>query len=318
MSDLLGLTDDPVAIVGMACRLPGADDLKGYWNLISHSEDAIRKLPASRFDPNLYFDSEEGVPGKSYADIGGVVREQPWSRNDILLPDDVREQSDLVHLTLLDVVCDALCEAQIEFDHLARSRTGVYVGHARGSLRGADLAYSFHLQELLNELQLTKSFADLNEETREQVMDIVKERVRQRYPIDHAPESNLGTSQASGLISQTLNLNGPTSSVDAACASSLAAMHMAVQALLHNRIQTAIVGGASYSTWTSMVVFSWARALSRKGSYPFDARADGFVSSDGFGAIILKRLSQAIKDGNPVLGIIRGIGLATDGRGKSL
>ncbi|WP_298859934.1 type I polyketide synthase [uncultured Gimesia sp.] len=318
MSDLAGVTDDPVAIVGMACRLPGADDLKGYWNLISRSEDAIRKLPAARFDPDLFFDPREGVPGKSYADIGGVVREQPWNRNDILLPDRVREHSDLVHLTLLDVVCDAIREADIEYDHLARSRTGVYVGHARGSLRGADLVYSFHIQELLDELKLTKTFADLNEETRQQVMSMVMERVRQRYPIDHAPESNLGTSQASGLIAQTLNLNGPTASVDAACASSLAAMHMAVQALLHNRIQTAIVGGASYSTWTSMVVFSWARALSRKGSYPFDERADGFVSSDGFGAIILKRLSQAIKDGNPVLGVIRGIGLATDGRGKSL
>ena len=318
MGDFSELAGDPVAIVGMACRLPGAENLDEFWNLISRSEVAIGKLPLSRFQPDLFFDPTEGVPGKSYADIGGIVTDRSWCRDDIQLPNRLLERADHVHLALLDVVCDALCHAGTDLRSLSRSRTGVYVGHARGSLKGANLAYSAHIQELIAELHQSEGFAALLRETRQSVVNGIRQRVRDRYPLDLAAQVNLGAGQAAGLISQTLKLNGPAASVDAACASSLAAMHMAVQALQQNRIQTAIVGGASYSSWTSMVVFSWARALSRHGSFPFDARADGFVSSDGYAAVVLKRLSRAIADGNPVIGVIRGIGLATDGRGKSL
>ena len=188
------MTDDPVAIVGMACRLPGAENVDGFWNLISRSEVAIGKLPPSRFDRGLYFDSTEGTPGKSYADIGGIVPERLWSRDDIRIPDVVLDHADQVHLTLLDVVCDALCEAHIELDRLPRSRTGVFVGHARGSLKGADLAYSVHIQEFLDELTQRELFAQLAPQTRQQVMSNIFQRVRQRYPLDLSTQVNLGTS----------------------------------------------------------------------------------------------------------------------------
>src|SRR4029077_10165416 len=121
-----------------------------------------------------------------------------------------------------------------------------------------------------------------------------------------------------GIVSRTFGLTGPYMAVDAACASSLYALALAARALPHGRIAMALVGGASYSSWFSLVLFSQAHALSAQGSFPFDARADGFISSDGYAAIVVKTLARARADGDRIQGVIRGIGVSSDGRGKSL
>lgn len=313
-----GLSDDPVAIVGMSCRLPDADGLDEYWDLISNARCGLRTLPESRFNRELYFDPREGVPGKSYVDIGGVAADRPFLNEGLLLPETVAAEADPAHLTMLDVVREAIVDAAIPFDSLRRSRTGTYVGHARGTLRSAEIAYAHHAPELTDDLSRSAAFAALPAEIQSQVMANVEQSIRDRFLHRVSPDVSLHSSQAAALVARAFDLNGPTAAIDAACASSMAALHAATHALLHDRIDMAIVGGASYSNWTSLVVFSSARAVSRTGSFPFDARADGFVSSDGFAAVVIKRLSRAMQDGDRVLGVIRGIGLSTDGRGKSL
>jgi acyl transferase domain-containing protein len=154
---------------------------------------------------------------------------------------------------------------------------------------------------------------------RRQLADDVIRRIREVRPRRAAGQwSKHEASRVAGIISDTYRLDGPGCAVDAACASSLIALSLAANAIHRGTIDQAIVGGASHSNWFSLVMFSQAQALSATGSFPFDSRADGFISSDGFAAIIIKPLARAVAERNKIFGVIRGIGVATDGRGKSL
>ena len=121
----------------------------------------------------------------------------------------------------------------------------------------------------------------------------------------------------SRLVSGVFGFTGRQFVVDAACASSLAALDIAVRALQQGRLDLALAGGVSYSSAVSLIFFSHARAISARGSFPFDARADGFISSDGVGMVLLCRLEDALPDWQ-ILGVIRGIGGSCDGSGKGL
>jgi acyl transferase domain-containing protein len=106
--------------------------------------------------------------------------------------------------------------------------------------------------------------------------------------------------------------------VDAACASSFAALDVAARALRQRRADLALAGGVSFSQQPSVILFAQSRALSADGSFPFDARANGFVSSDGVGMVLLERLEDARARGRRIHGVLRGIGGSCDGRGKGL
>jgi len=310
--------DQPIAVIGMACRLPGADDLDCFWKLILEQRCALQPLPESRFDVGLYFDPRHGQVGKSYSLLGGVVHERPVNRADYPLPEELIAASDSVHLTMLEVAGDALRHAGIDPFNVRRRNTGVYVGNARGSPRGADVVCAVHAREIVSLLSETSAFHQLEPSLQQRVLAETLERFRAQYEYTSQRRADLESSRAASIVARTFGLTGPAMVVDAACASSLVALSQAARALQHGRIEMAIVGGASFSGWTSLVLFSQAQALSSTGSFPFDARADGFISSDGYAAVILKTLPQALADGDPIRGVIRAVGLSSDGRGKSL
>jgi acyl transferase domain-containing protein len=312
-----GFHDTPLAIVGMACRLPGADSLDDYWGLVRQGRCALAELPPDRFDQELYY-TPDRAPGRSYSKIGGVVRGRPSDGEGF--PADLLASADPAHRIMLQVVAEALRHAGWTADTWSGRDAGVFIGHARGSLLAGDLVYTTHIEELTHTLAHSAAgFARLPATVRDGVVRALVDDVRRRLP--HREPGGapfVGAGDVAALVAEALGVTGPHMVVDAACASSLYALAMAAAALHDGRIDMAVVGGASFSSWQSQVVFSGAQALSADGSRPFDERADGFVSSDGYAVVLVETLARALADGHKIYGVVRGIGLSNDGRGRSL
>jgi acyl transferase domain-containing protein len=309
----------PLAIVGAGCRLAGADHLDEYWAQIRSRRCGLAEVPSSYLDQSLYYDPHKSKVGKTYSRIGGVVPASLLYADRIPAPREALADADLAHLAFLDVVVEALDRAGWEADRLRGSRTGVYVGHARSSMVWGDMAFLTHVPDVLRRLEGLESWTRLDEGVRRAVAQRTLDLIRSRHQSREAAlRKSVETGRVASFTAEVFGCNGPAVAIDAACASSFFALAQAANALRRGVIDQAIVGGASHSTWYSLVMFSQAQALSASGSFPFDERADGFVSSDGYAAILLKALPRAIADGDRILGVVRGIGVSTDGRGKSL
>lgn len=314
----------PVAIVGMACRLPGARDLKSYWKLLKNGESAIGELPESRLNRELYYDAEKGKLGKSYSLVGGLIPNLRINSVELGLPEDAADHFDEAHLTICDVALKAIRDAKMDPFNLSTRKVGVYIGGTGGSAWAGDLVFSRMIDEtsrFLFELPEFKT-GSLRQYGRQEIGRIVDEltaRVRAKYPDcqrDVCP--TLGAHVAGAVINRALGLTGPFMAIDAACASSLKGLILGVNAIQQGRLDMAIVGGASYCKSDSLVLFSQAQSVTANSSRPFDSRADGLVASEGYVALVLKTLPRALADGDPIHAVIRGVGISTDGKGKSL
>ena len=311
--------DIPLAVIGVGCRLPGADNLDDFWGLVRDGRSGITPLPQERLDRTLYFDPEQGKIGRTYSQIGGVVPERPIDRAICPLPQELIDNSDSAHLILCETAAMACRNAGYDPFRLPQRNVGVYVGHSGGSCLSGEFATSVYIEEVAQYVTEDPTFRSLPPEVQLATIRSIVDRVHREKPrrsADGGPE--LAASQVSGLITQAFGLQGPYLAVDAACASSLIAMAIGCQALRQGFIDMAIVGGASYSKWYGLVLFSMAQSISGTGSRPFDANADGLISSDGYAAVILKTLPKALADGDNIRAVIRGVGISSDGRGKSL
>ncbi len=312
---------EPLAIVGMACRLPGADGLDAFWNLVVQGQVAWGKLPEQRFPRELYYEpGVKGTVGKSYSELGSVVSDRPVDSRVCPLSSDMRERYDVAHHIFLEVASQACRDAGMDpFAMPAGRRTGVYVGHTGGSTRIGDYVYSTRIDEaaaLLGEVDAARTLLGADVQA---VAEEVTGSIRRRHPgRQPGQQLDLGALGAAKIVQEALKLDGPYLVVDAACASSLQAMAIAARALLQGGIDQAIVGGASYCKSDSLVLFSAAQSVSNTGSCPFGKDADGLITAEGYVAIVIKTLSRAVADGDRIRAVIRGIGVASDGKGKSL
>lgn len=312
--------NEPLAIVGMACRLPGADGLDAFWRLVVGRGIAWGPLPESRLPRELYFHMEKGRVGRSYSELGGVVTDRPVDPASCPITPDLVARYDVAHHIFLDVAAQACRDAGLDPFAMPRGRTtGVYVGHTGGSTRIGDIVYSTGIDEAVSLLTETAPARDLLGTAVGDVADEVVEAVRRRYPGRQPGQKlDLGALGAAQIVHEALRLEGPFLVVDAACASSLQALAIAGRALTRGGIDQAIVGGASFCKSDSLVLFSAAQSVSNTGSYPFGEAADGLVTAEGSVAVVIKTLSRAIADGDRIRGVIRGLGVASDGKGKSL
>lgn len=311
--------ENAIAVVGLACRFPGAPDEDTYWRNVLNDVYSIAPMPPSRFDRERYFHPEIGAYAKSYCDLGGLVEDHPFDSRAFRMPPKLVENTDVAHLWALETARATLENAGYDPFDLAGSNVGVVVGHARGSERSADIVYATAVEGMVAALQDAPSLAGLGLDRLNDIKKQVVDRVHASYP-RRDEDSAIGsmTSGLAGLIANSFGFTGRHMVVDAACASSLGALDIAVRGLLQNRMDAALVGGASYSQQLSMIMFAQSRALSPDGSFPFDKRANGFISSDGFGLLLLRRLEDAVRDGNQIRAIIRGLGGSCDGKGKAL
>jgi myxalamid-type polyketide synthase MxaE and MxaD len=277
---------EPVAIVGMGCRFPGgADSPEAFWQLLKNGVDAITEVPADRWDVDALYDPDPMAAGKMTTRWGGFVSDvdkfDPYFFG--ISPREAARMDPQQRL-LLEVAWEALEDAGQTKEGLAGSRAGVFVGvHSH--------SFDYCLLQ----------FAD---------------------PAGMDAYTGTGTAHnvVSGRLSYLFDLQGPNVAVDTACSSSLVAVHLAVQSLRTGECNLALAGGVNLILSPEFTIAaSRMHMLSPDGRCKaFDAGADGFVRGEGCGVVVLKRLSDAIADGDDVLAVIRGTATNQDGHTNGL
>ncbi len=275
---------DPIAIVGIGCRYPGASTPQELWQALMAGKDCVGRYPGGRFAEldRLYEDARR-APGRLLTDRGGFLSEiDGFDAQFFEISPRESIYIDPQHRLLLEVASEALEDAGQIRESYAGSATGVYTGLWTNE-------YETRLYESATE--------------------------RDFYTI-----TGCGRSSASGRLSFTFGFQGPSITVDTACSSSLVAVHMACQALWSGEIDMALAGGANVILGTEISeLFSHAKMLSPDGRCKFgDASADGFVRSEGVGIVVLKRHSRALADSDSIYAVIRGGAVNNDGRSSGL
>ena len=272
-----------IAIVGLACRFPGAPDSAQFWSLLSQARHAIAPIPSDRWSDPSWYAPWPPQPGRSYVREAGLLHDvQGFDAGFFGIAPREAEQMDPQQRILLEVAWDALESVGETRESLRGSRTGVYVGLAS--------------------------------------VDYARIQPAREQRLDAYWATGNAASIAANRLSYAFDLRGPSLVVDTACSSSLVAVHLACQALRSGSIDRAVVGGANLILSPDLlVVFSAAGMLARDARCKtFDARADGYVRGEGCGVVVLKRLPDALAGRDPIVAIIRGSATNQDGRSNGL
>lgn len=278
-----GAVGEPIAIVGIGCRFPGANGPAQFWDNLRQGVDSVTEVPAERWEIDTVYDSNPLAIAKMNTRSGGFLKDiDQFDRQ--FFDCSVREavRMDPSHRLMAELSWEALEDAGIAPEAMGESRTGVFVG-----ISGSDYA---HLQ-----------FAD--------------ESMADAY-------AGLGSAltNAASRISHFLNLRGPAMAIDTACSSSLSALHLALTSMRAGECEMALVGGVNIILSPS-VTMSLCKAgmMAPDGRCKaFDSRANGYVRAEGAGLVLLKPLSRALADGDQVYAVIRGSASNHDGRSSAL
>ncbi len=315
-----------IAIIGMGCRFPSAPNPRAFWELIRRGEVTFRPVPRSRWNHDAFHDTSLRIPEKAYIDRGAYLDDAELRGFGALhfgLAPRRIQVTDPQHRLLLDAVRCALEDAGLDAPRSAassahraaaawdRSRTGVFVGASvseHKELIGARLRMMALAQGQFGR----KPTAQRAQEIDELVAALSQDALPMRA---FSIAGNL-LNMAAAVVAQQWNLGGPAYALDAACSSALVATHQAIVNLRAGEIDTAIAGGVYLNLLPdNLVGFSRIGAISRAGECrPFDANADGFVMGEGVGVAILKRMDDALRDGDRVYAVIRGSSCNNDGR----
>ncbi len=314
---MTNLIADPIVVVGFAVRLPGADGgVESFEKMLFEGGSAVAPLTASRFDHDLYFDEKRGAVGKTYTTLGSCVRSDAFGK----LKSDIASlgEFDLAHKHFAEVASNCWEMSGASQNTELAKRCGIFVGHSGGTELGGSLALATLAETVADQLRSIDAFAQLPPLKQQSVVNSLTESIRSGRPHRERDTIHFNAYSVASLAARMLGLGGPREVIDAACASSLLALQHAVLTIEHGRIDTAIVGGATFNNVDNLILFSQSQACSEKGSCPFDDTASGLVSSEGYVAIAIMRESLALEHNFKIHGIIRGVGVASDGRGKSL
>ncbi len=277
------LKTEPIAIIGLGCRFPGgSNDPEAFWQLLHNGVDAITEVPRDRWDIDAYYDPDPNASGKMYVRNAGFVDQvDQFDPQFFGIAPREAVNMDPQQRLLLEVSWEALEHAGLAPDKLVGSQTGVFVG-------------------IMN-LDYFQLATDPN-------------------LVDAHTATGSAFSVTSGRLSYTLGLQGPSMAIDTACSSSLVSVHLACQSLRTRDCNLALAAGVNLIL-TPVVTINECRArmLASDGRCKtFDAAADGFARGEGCGVVVLKRLSDAMADGDNILALIRGSAVNQDGRSGGL
>lgn len=281
MSRLQSPPSEPIAIVGMSCRFPGAPNPQAYWQLMCNGIDAISEVPPDRYDIDTFYDPRPATPGKVMSRYGGFL-DQVDQFDASFFGISPREASkiDPQHRLLMEVAWEAMEDAGLvpaKMTKKEKREIGTFIGLITG--------------------------------------DYWDRQFRHLETLDVYETTGSARSGAAGRLSFAMDLGGTSFAIDAACSSSLVAVDQAVQNLRSGACSIAVVGGVNVILNPDHTIgFSQGKMMAPDGHCKtYDAAADGYVRSEGAGVIILKRLSQAQADGDQIYAVIRGSAANNDG-----
>src|SRR5918992_3181056 len=277
------LHSEPIAIIGLGCRFPGAGDPETFWRLLRDGGEAITEVPRDRWDVNAFYDLNPTTPGKMNTRWGGFL-EQVDRFDPHFFGISPREAAsmDPQQRLGLEVSWEALENAGQTAEELGDSQTGVFIG----------ISTNDYSRRQLGGPAVNDAYAGTGN----------------------------ALSIAANRVSYLLDLRGPSLAVDTACSSSLVAVHYACRSLRSGECSLALAGGVNLILSPELTVtFSQARMMASDGRCKtFDAEADGYVRGEGCGIVLLKRLSDALKQGDTILAMVRGSAVNQDGRSNGL
>lgn len=293
---------DSIAIVGLSCLFPQASDHEAYWSLILDGVDAVTEVPDERWPKELYYDPEAPAGEASASKWGAFLEPLPLEPARYGLPPTTLSAVEPVQLLALEVAARALRDAGYaplkgeEGRAFNRARASVIFGAEAGT----DLANAYSLRGTLPQW-----VGALTPELNQQLPQLTEDSF-----------AGVLANVIAGRVANRLDLGGANFTVDAACASSLAALDAAVKQLKLHEADLVICGGADlHNSINDYLMFSSVHALSKTGRCkPFDQSADGITLGEGVAALTLKRLSDAQRDGDRVYAVIEGVGASSDGR----
>lgn len=281
---------EPIALIGMHCLFPGQDanNLDGvaaFWENLKGNTDNITPIPLDRWDNRLYFDADREKKGHMYCSAGGFLsRIDQFDAKFFAISPREAAYLDPQQRLLLQVTWHALEDAKLAPDSLKHSRTGIYIG-----LSTHDYDQLIHKQVPLDELNLYQA-------------------------------TGTSFSTAAGCLAYFLGTQGPCMAIDTACSSSLVSVHQACRSLQDGDCRLAIAGGVNLILAPEgNIIFCKSNMLSAKNRCStFDISADGYVRGEGCGIVILKKLSDALRDGNTIYAVIHGSAVDQDGASNGL
>jgi acyl transferase domain-containing protein/thioesterase domain-containing protein/acyl carrier protein/SAM-dependent methyltransferase len=277
---------EPIAIIGMSCRLPKAEEgPESYWRSLRDGVDSMTEAPSDRWDVAQYYDPDQDAPGKTYTRCFGLLERVAEfdARFFGISPREAR-QMDPQQRLLLEMAWESLESACQPPDQLFGSATGVFVGLSCQDYFGMQFG-------------------------------------RSQIPfLDSYSGTGCNSSVAAGRLSYFLGTQGPAMVVDTACSSSLVAVHLAAASLRNNECNLALAGGVNLLLSPAITIaFCRARMLAPNGPCrTFDKDANGYMRGEGAGMVVLKRLSSALANGDSILALIRGTAINHDGRSSGL
>ena len=275
---------EPIAIIGIGCRFPGgANSAEKFWQLMVDEIDAVSDIPADRVDVAPYYDPVLAAPGKIASSQGGFLEHvDQFDASFFGVSPREANYMDPQQRLLLETAWEAFEDAGLPPENLKESRTGVYIG-----LWASD--YTEKMYKAIDDINLYVTTGG-------------------------------GRYAASGRLSYFFGLQGPSLTVDTACSSSLVTVHLACQSLRDGESDMALAGGVNLILEPSVSIgYSRSKMLSQDGRCKFgDARANGYVRSEGVGIVILKRFADAQRDNDRIYAVIRGSAVNNDGRSSEL
>lgn len=302
LSELPTSSEKPldIAIVGMECIFPGAKNLDEFWRNIILGKDSVTEVPDERWNKDLYYKPDSDEADVSHSKWGGFIPKIDFDPLAFGIPPQSLAAIEPTQLLTLLVAKRAMEDAGYGEKHVNRENISVIIG-AEG---GNDLANSYSFRGYYKQV-----FGELHEE------------VKEAFP--HTTEDSFPGILANviaGRITNRLDLGGRNFTVDAACASSLAALDLACQELVLGKSDMVLAGGADlHNGINDYLMFSSTHALSRKGRCAtFDSEADGIALGEGIAILVLKRYEDAINDGDRIYSVIKGVGGSSDGKALGL
>jgi len=314
--------DDEIAIIGMGCIFPDAPSPDQFWENILSRKYSIRTMPAERLDPDLYYDPDKKAEDKSYTRLAGTVEDFSFDHTRFGYSLEKARKLSRSQQMILEAAYQAAAGADLLEDGLhlkeeLREKTAVIVATCLGNEMGNDLHLKYYYPEIKWHLEQTDAYSRLSTAEQQALCSGVQQGLSGEY--EYEPVHGVVLNMEAARIAHHFGARGVNYVVDAACATSFAAIDCAMKELLSGAHDTVVVGGLNtHLAPEPFVGFSKMGALSANGSWPFDERADGFVLGEGAGVIILKRMKDALRDKHPIIGVLKGMGSSSDGKGKAI